>query len=381
MHNRNIQEHCFLLKRNLVGIILTAVLISVSLSVFSQLNMPESIVYDTLFNRYLVSNYASGSIIQIDLQGNQSVFVNHMNATQGLQIVDSVVYVGCDSTVRGFYLATGIQVMNLRVDNVNNLNDVTSDNNGHLFVTDVFGNKIIKVYLESQSYSVFVEGNGIANPNGIVFDSEYNRLLVCSYRPNFPIQAVDLSDSTVSTIIETDLSYSDGIIIDTEANIYFTSWGTESIYKLDNVITNSYVEIYHNEGGPADIFFDKKHNQIAIPLQQSNEIDFFPLEPISIKEEEPFSKIDFEIKIFPLPSNTNIFIEYSLKRESILNISIADFHGNLVKTLFSGSEVQGTQTFIWDGTNISGQFVSGGVYYCKILINNKIVTKKILLIR
>jgi len=352
-----------------------------SLNVYSQLNMPESVIFDTLYNRYLVSNYGSGSIIQIDSIGNESVFVNQMNATQGLEIVDSIIYVGCDSTVRGFHLATGAQVMNLKIEDVENLNDVTSDNNGHLFVTDVFGEKIIKVYLESQMYSTFVEGNGILNPNGIIFDNANNRLLVCSYRPNFPIQQVDLIDSTVSTILETNLHYSDGITIDEDANVYFTSWSTKAIYKLNNNLSDI-VEVYQNDGGPADIFYDKTRNQLVIPLQQINSIDFLPLNTPTYTDQDFETSNSLEIDIFPSPSNSslNTVIEFFLPYTSNISLLIYDNHGILIKELFQGKGEKGKNRLFWDGTGLYNQIVPNGVYYFNITTDYANLTRKTLVI-
>ena len=109
------------------------------------LALPESIIYDSLHYRYLISNCQTGDIIQVDSNGNQSYFAQGVHAIQGLEIVGNVVYVGCDSLIRGFNLETGAMVMNVHVTGVSNLNDVTADTSGNLYTGDVFGTKIIKV--------------------------------------------------------------------------------------------------------------------------------------------------------------------------------------------------------------------------------------------
>lgn len=266
--------------------------------------MPESIVYDSIYNRYLVTNYATGSIVAIKENGSKEYFVRNMNATQGIVIVDSIAYVGCDSTVRGFYLESGEQLMNLPVNYVSNLNDITADSDGYLYVSDVFGTKIIKVYPEQETYTVFVNGQGIHNPNGITYDKQNDRLLVCSYRENFPIQAISLLDSTVTTLFETDLDYSDGITLDNAGNIYFTSWGTNSIYKLEENALSPEI-IYTNDGGPADIYFDEVNSVIAIPLQRDNDVDFLEVESTSID----IRKSVKEIIVYPNPTDEKIFVK------------------------------------------------------------------------
>ena len=57
------------------------------------LNNPESVVYDSLRDRYLVSNWNTGHMVQIDSNGVQDYFVVGQHCYAGLHIVDDVVYV------------------------------------------------------------------------------------------------------------------------------------------------------------------------------------------------------------------------------------------------------------------------------------------------
>lgn len=243
------------------------------------LKRPESIIYDQAHNRYLLSTNQNGDIIQIDGTGNQSYLVRGKNAVQGLEIVDDVVYVGARTSVRGFDLNTGEMVMNIPVADVTNLNDVTADDSGHLYVSDVFGTKIIKVSIKEKTASVFVNGKGIDHPNGLFFDKQFNRLLVCSYRKNSPIQAVSLTDSTVTTLANTTLSMCDGIARDQYGRTYVTSWETFSIYRFDSEFAAPPELFYKNPNGPADISYDRAHNALAIPLMFSHSWDIVPIDP------------------------------------------------------------------------------------------------------
>lgn len=242
------------------------------------LNNPESIIYDKAHNRYLLSNYNTGSIVQIDRNGKQSVLVDTMNAIQGLVIAKNVVYVGARTSIRGFDLETGKMVLDVKVDNVSNLNDVTTDDAGNIYAGDVFGTKIIKVNLKTKKYSVFVDGKGIDHPNGITFDKSNNRILVCSFRANTPIQSISLVDSTVTTLTSTNLSNSDGIALDKYGRCYFTSWATNSIYRFDKGFSNQPTLFYTNPCGPADIQYDEVHDAIIVPLMNCNSYEIVPVD-------------------------------------------------------------------------------------------------------
>ncbi|MBE0665852.1 MAG: SMP-30/gluconolactonase/LRE family protein, partial [Candidatus Aminicenantes bacterium] len=243
------------------------------------LKAPESIVYDQAHQRYLLSNYETGNIVQVDGAGKQSVLVENRVAIQGLEIVGNVVYVGARNSVRGFDLETGAMVMNVPVEGVSNLNDVTADDAGNLYAGDVFGSKIIKVRIKEGSYSVFVDGKGIDHPNGIFFDKAKNRILVCSYRNNSPIQSIDLADASVRTLANTNISACDGIVLDKYGRCYVTSWETLSIYRFDKDFANPPVVFYKNSCGPADIAYDPVHDAIAIPLMTCNSYEIVPVDP------------------------------------------------------------------------------------------------------
>ena len=144
-----------------------------------------------------------------------------------------MVYVGARTGVRGFDLTTGKMVMDVQVEGVSNLNDVTADENGNIYAGDVFGTKIIKIRLKDKSYSVFVDGKGIELPNGLFYDKTNKRILVCSFRTNSPIQAINIADSTVTTLTETKLSNCDGIVLDKYGRCYVSSWETNSTYRFD----------------------------------------------------------------------------------------------------------------------------------------------------
>ena len=85
------------------------------------------------------------------------------------------------------------------------LNDITSDVDGNLYVTDTDAHRIYKVNINDMTYTTFVN-TGLGWPNGIIFDSTNNRLVVLNGGlPDRPLIAVTLEDSTISTVVETGL--------------------------------------------------------------------------------------------------------------------------------------------------------------------------------
>ena len=84
---------------------------------------------------------------------------------------------------------------------------------------------------------------------------------------------------------------------------------------------------------------------------------------------------------YPNPFNSSTVISFQLDEMSFVKINITSSVGTNVKTLFSGHCNNGLNRFEWDGKNTFGRDVSSGVYFYRIIINNKSITNKMLLLR
>jgi hypothetical protein len=341
------------------------------------LNIPESIIFDSTHHRYLISNYSSGDIVQVDSTGHQSYLVQQQGTNfQGLEIAGNVIYVGANQYIKGYDLETGQMVMNIHVPNVTNLNDVTADTSGNLYVSDVFSTKIIKVRISTQNYSVFIDGRGIDHPNGLLYDIRNNRVLVCSFRTNSPIQSINLSDSTVTTLTNTTLSFCDGITMDRYGRYYVTSWTTMAIYRFDSVFSSPPYLFYQNSCGPADISYDRVHDVIAIPLQQCNTWDVAP-SGIGIKRMQEKTPQGFILEQnFPNPFNPLTVIRFNSSQKAQVNLSIFDIRGKLIGELLNDFITAGSYEVEWDGSEYSS-----GIYFCKFKAEGFADVKKMVLVK
>ena len=84
---------------------------------------------------------------------------------------------------------------------------------------------------------------------------------------------------------------------------------------------------------------------------------------------------------YPNPFNPIVTIEYQLKKNDYLSISIYDLFGRQIKTLASGYQLKGPKLIRWDATNSAGGIVSSGVYICKIQANDIVEKSKIIYIK
>jgi sugar lactone lactonase YvrE len=230
---------------------------------------PESVVYDEVNERYLVSNWGNGNIIQIEKDCiTQSIFNSQLTCAGGLEIVGNTVYAASNSTpvhgVAGFDLTTRTMNFSVDIDGLALATDLTSDNSGYLYLSDVTSNRVYKISISEQTYTTFVS-SGLSDPNGLLFDEDDNRLLVCSNGDNSPIQAISLTDSTVSVVVPTSHGRYDGLTEDNDGYIYVSSWGFGTVHRWDSEFNDPMELISSGHAGAADIYFNKIDNVLCVP--------------------------------------------------------------------------------------------------------------------
>ncbi len=244
---------------------------------------PESVVYDSISDRYLLSNFGNGAIVQIDSDGNHSYFntdfMTYYNVV-GLHIKDGFLYAAANGVYMGvkvFDLATGEMTGSIDIPGAFFLNDVTSDTSGYAYVSDFEANKIYKLRFSDYNVSTFVN-TGNAIPNGLLFDARNNRLLVTlHFTSQDLLAAVDLGDSSLTTLANVGVPL-DGLTEDDERNVYVSAWATNSIYRFDPDFSQSYTIVASGFTSPADISFNKKHSLMAVPNFNANRLDLVPMD-------------------------------------------------------------------------------------------------------
>jgi len=238
---------------------------------------PESVVFDPPGERYLVSNKGDGRIIEVDSTGHQRIFNATRHSCRGLCIAGRRLYAACDSglAVMDLYTAETLTVIDLPGRKFPN--DVAADPEGHLYVSDTGANRIFKVDPATGAVSNFVT-HGLSAPNGVLWDASHHRLLVCSWIPRSPIQAVDPADSTVAVVIATRHDYLDGLTEDAKGRIYVSCAGEGTVYRYDPAWRSPPTVVAHGHASPADISINQRDHILAIPNFTANTVDFLPLE-------------------------------------------------------------------------------------------------------
>ncbi|MFZ0389637.1 MAG: FlgD immunoglobulin-like domain containing protein, partial [Calditrichia bacterium] len=84
---------------------------------------------------------------------------------------------------------------------------------------------------------------------------------------------------------------------------------------------------------------------------------------------------------YPNPFNPLTEIKYSLPERSKITITIYNLLGQVVKTLFDGTEAAGQHRITWNGTDRNGISAPSGVYFYRVTAGEFNVKKKMILLR
>ncbi len=91
------------------------------------------------------------------------------------------------------------------------------------------------------------------------------------------------------------------------------------------------------------------------------------------------------LRIYPNPFNPSTTISFELSSEDVSDseISIYNIKGQKIKSFSIKNELieQGKVSVVWNGADDSNQLVSSGIYFCKLKEGNKILTKKLMLLK
>ncbi len=337
-------------------------LTSCSLGLIAQtINGPESVEYDVVNNRYLVSNRSNPISIQSLIPGQSpTLFTSGVTSPAGLEILGNKLWVCDGGRMKSFDLTSGALVNNINLSGTF-LNGITSDGGHFLFVSDYSAKKIYRINTNTNAFYTMVS-NTVTSPNGMWYDGANNRVLFVNWGSNAPVKAISLADSTVTTVVTTSQGSCDGIGRDAAGNYFISSWGQQSIYKYDSNF-GSPLGIVSGLSNPADIYYNTLNDTIAVPNAGNNTVTFHYVgTTVSIAE-----GTKDEIKVFPNPMNETTVFQYSLSSPSKVRLMIYSLDGGMDKIVVNENQPTGEHKVPF---NTSG--LAAGQYSYLLQKENKI---------
>ncbi len=241
------------------------------------LSKPETIVWDSAHSRYLVSNWNTGDIVQIDLDGSYTLFSDGVQSAAGMHIIGDSLFVASNFTAQQgiaiFSLTTAQQIGYFKPTGMQFANSICSDTSGYLYVSDTQTNRIYRVLLPTGVSSTLC--NSITLPNGIFFDRRNNRLLVASNASGSPLWEVSTSTGAVSAAT-TFAGEFDGMDEDNMHNLYVSWSGAGLVYRFDSTLAGTPTLLRSGHNQPEGICFNRQHSVLGIPNMFAHTVALIP---------------------------------------------------------------------------------------------------------
>ena len=105
-------------------------------------------------------------------------------------------------------------------------------------------------------------------------------------------------------------------------------------------------------------------------------------EPFVEVNDIQFSIVDFSLSNYPNPFNPSTTIEFSIRNNSHIELSIYNIKGQKIKTLAQNEFTKGSHSIIWSGEDETEKKVSSGIYLYKLIVNGTLKeTRKCVLLK
>ena len=344
---------------------------------------PESVAFDEQNNRYLVSSFGNSRIIEIDTSGIQDTFKLGVFGCLGNHLEGDILYVSAGNSVKGIDINTREYIMDLPLPGAQQLDGMTADTSGNLYVVGVIARKIYKINLSDHSDTVLVNSGLGIWPQDLIFDKFNNRLLLCSWRANAPIEAINIENGNITTVKETTIGFFDGITMDPDGNVYVSSHsGSHGVYKFDKDFISDPEQISSGHIEPAGLDYNKRDNIIAVPNYGGNTVDFIQITPVTVQEHNYETSQGLELmQNYPNPFNPTTIIQFSLPQTAMIKLDVFNILGKHIIALVNGEKEKGSHSVSWDGNKANSQAAGSGVYIYRISAGIYAKTKSMILVK
>lgn len=261
------------------SLILIVVLICAG-SAFSQdlFNGPEGVVYDTIYQRYLVANWNNGTIVAVDSNRVQSYWKLGVPRPSGMLLIGDTLVVAGQNAVVCYNLHSKAFILTVVPTATDLLNSVVADTSGFVYVSDAQPGRIYKINLSESSYEVLVESDPeLYMPVGLYFEAENNRLLVtCRPGGYGAIRAVSLIDGSVSDVVTTDLPVFGYITEDNNGNYYVSCHPIDVVFKFDHTFSSA-PDVFVPAHSPTQLMYNPVLHEMVIPDYAGNRVEFISM--------------------------------------------------------------------------------------------------------
>lgn len=90
---------------------------------------------------------------------------------------------------------------------------------------------------------------------------------------------------------------------------------------------------------------------------------------------------DFIISTYPNPFNPSVTISFAISEKNMIELSIYNIRGQLIRSLINIDSSANNYTVHWDGKNDYGKEVQSGLYLLRLRVGEKQIVKKLMMMK
>ena len=241
----------------------------------------ESVIYDKKNDILYVSSIndtedgtqGEGYISKVNLKGEITNlnWVTGLNDPKGLGLHNDVLYVADVDKVEAIDITSGEKIKTYSIEGSEFLNDISTDENGAVYVTDSYKWKVHKI--ENETISAVLDS--VVGPNGVLVDK--NNFLVASWEGK-ELLNFNLEDKT-SKVLSTGIEGLDGIEAVGDGNYLVSSWYGK-LFLVDTQANKNILLLDTTEEkiGAADIEYIPEQNLLLVPTFYKNGVTAYKFE-------------------------------------------------------------------------------------------------------
>ena len=178
----------------------------------------------------------------------------------------------------------------------------------------------------------------------------------------------------------------------TICHMYGNASGGSTLTSYSEVMTNSNSGASVVPGDHANSLLWQRVNNGSMPPQNNPDLSADQINLIAqwidqgaslqLSEEINISPQEYTLhQNYPNPFNPNTSMNFDLPKDGLVNITIYDMMGRVVKTLVNGSQTAGFKSIRWNATNDRNEPVSAGLYIYTIQAGDFRQTRKMVLLK
>jgi len=250
----------------------------------TDLMTPESVIYDKQRDVFYVSNLnqeprkkdENGFISRMDKDGNilDLRWIEGLSSPKGMAIVGDILYAADVDEIVAMDINNGEIVRKIFIEGAKMINDISSDNNGNLYISDT---DAAKIYFFSDNAITDWLAEGLNGPNGLLFDGD--RLLVAS-QGSQDFASVDLETKNRLVLTE-GVNRGDGIAFTGITGYYLLSDWAGEIFMINPDNSKSSLINTKEQSNTADIEYLPGENLLLVPTFNGNCVVGYRLEELT----------------------------------------------------------------------------------------------------